>query len=408
MDQAVGEALSFSPQVLPGGKTVLLTIYGQDPLWQVVALRPGGERHLVAAGAVNGQYVPSGHLIYMGESEAVLAAPFDVAEARITGPAIPLTEPVDLMYAFAASSDRVAYIPVAGQGQGDEVVWLERSGVATVAIDMTANWTQPRLSPDGTRLLLRKVGAPCELWMLDIESGSLVEVAHGRDNEEAIWSPDGQRIAYFESDSPQRMLTRRVSGQLGVETLMSGPGSGEPQSWSREGNLLVYSTRDARTNSDIWVLPMDRDAEPVRFLATEADELAPCIAPNGRWIAYSSNESGTSEVYVRRYPDTGDVWQVSASGGVAPLWSRDGRRLFYIAGTRLMEVPVEVDPTLGLGTAVQVFEGGFSLSRQRNYDLAPDGRFVVLRRVEGDAGLPELRMLVNWQEEMRRIRGGSE
>jgi Tol biopolymer transport system component len=257
-------------------------------------------------------------------------------------------------------------------------------------------------------LLARKVKALCEVWMLDIRRGTMLEIAHGRDNEEAVWSPDGRRIAYYEADSPQRMLTRTVTGPLKVETLLTGTEVGEPQSWSEGGNLLVYSTRDPQTRSDIWVLPMDTGAKPGRFLATDADELAPSISPDGRWIAYASDESGTAEVYVRRYPDTGEVWQVSAGGGIAPLWARDGRNLYFIAGSSMMEVPVETQPTLDLGVPVELFEGGFSTSRLREYDLAPDGRFVVVRRAGGGAGLPELRMLLNWSQEMNRLAGGAE
>jgi len=408
LDTTAGETASYAPEVLPDGKTVLLSIYGSDPDWKIIAVRAGEERRVVVENALLCRYVPGGRLLYAdAQSLAVLAVPFDAASARVTGPAVPLTEPTDPMFLFAAAGeDKLVYVPAAGSGPGDEIAWLDRTGVGPPAMNVQADWTQPRVSPDGSRLLARKVGTLCEIWMLDIQRGSLVEIAHGRDNEEAVWSPDGRRIAYYEADTPQRMLTRTVDGALRVTPLLRGAEAGEPQSWSDGGNLLVYSMRDPRTLSDIWVLPMDGASQPVRFLATEADELAPSISTDGRWIAYSSDESGTAEVYIRPYPDTGEVWQVSAGGGISPLWSRDGRELFFISGTSMMAVPVQTQPTLNLGVPVPLFDGGFSTSRLREYDIAPDGRFVVVRRAGGDAGLPELRMLLNWGQEMRRLAGG--
>jgi Tol biopolymer transport system component/tRNA A-37 threonylcarbamoyl transferase component Bud32 len=324
LDTASGEQGAWGPSILPDGKTLLVTINGGTPSWKVVALKQDGKRHMVAGNAMLGRFTSSGKLLYLdAESGAILAAPFDLSGAKVTGPAIPITEAVDLMFGFAAAGDdKLVYVPAAGEGQGDEIAWLDRSGAGVPAMDVHADWTQPRVSPDGTRLLVRKVAALCEIWMLDIQRGSLVEIAHGRDNEEAIWSPDGRRIAYYEADTPFGMLTRTVTGPREERTLFRGPEAGEPQSWSAGGDLLVYSRRDPRTRSDIWVLPMGGASEPVQFLASPSDEVSPSISPDGRWIAYASDESGTAEVYVRPYPDAGNAWQISSGGGIAPRLTR--------------------------------------------------------------------------------------
>jgi serine/threonine-protein kinase len=262
---------------------------------------------------------------------------------------------------------------------------------------------QPRISPDGKRILLRKVGTNCELWMYDIPRGSLARIVQGNDNHDPIWSPDGRQIAFLRANPPTEMVTLTVAGAREKTTLAQGANPGSPESWSAGGNLLAYTVNGRGTRSDVWVRAMGGASPPAAFLATEFNESDPAISPDGRWIAYVSNETGTVEVFVRPYPDTGTAWQISTGGGGSPLWSRDGRELFFVAGTRMMAVPIETRPTFRAGTPVALFDGGFSIRTSRTFDVAPDGRFVAVRTASGGIAGQELRVLLGWESEMKRV-----
>jgi serine/threonine-protein kinase len=405
LDTTAGEFEAWLPEILGDGKTVLVTLSGGAVGWQIVAVRPDGSRQPVVENALLARYVRSGHLIYLDlESEAVLAAPFDPAGPRITGPALPLTEEVDFGFCFDVRDDgKLLYVPQPGAGGGEQIVWLDRGGAATPALDMRAAWAQPRVSPDGRRIVLRKVATDCELWIVDLERGSLARVAPGNDNHDPVWSPDGRRVVVRRQNPPVEMIAFTVEGAREVTTLAHGAGTGWPSSWSAGGDLLVYTTAGRTTQSDIWVRAMGESSPPAAFLATKANETQPAISPDGKWIAYVTNETGTPEVFVRPYPDTGVAWQVSTGGGSGPLWSRSGRELYFASGTKMMAAPIATQPVFRIGNPVELFDGGFAAGSRRDYDIAPDGRFIAVGRTGDEGGQQELRMLLNWPEAMRRV-----
>jgi Tol biopolymer transport system component len=407
LDRDAGDAESWLPEILPGGETVLVSIIGGGSNY-VVAFAPDGSRSTVIENGFLARYADSGHILYRDdESEAVLAAPFDPEGLRITGPAVPLTDAVDASYCFdVASGGRMVYVPVPGAGGGVQVVWVDRDGKTEPVTDAKASWAQPRVSPDGTRILLRKVGTDCELWMLDVEHGSLGRTVQKDDNHNPVWSPDGSRIA-FGREKAREIVTLSVVGPRREQVVTESDGYGSPQSWCAGGNLLAYTAQGRGTRSDIWVVDMDGPAEPEVFLDTEFEEMLPAFHPSGRWIAYTSDEAGARDVYVRTYPDGGTTWQVSIGGGDSPLWSSDGGELYFVAGSKMMAVPVSTQPTFGLGTPVELFDGGVNVERSRNFDVAPDGRFVTIRRPGNEGGLQELRVLLNWEQEIERMTGAA-
>jgi Tol biopolymer transport system component len=284
-------------------------------------------------------------------------------------------------------------------------VWLDARGKSEPVMDTRGGWAQPRVSPDGKRVLLRKVGTDCELWVYDIERASLARVAQGLDHHDAVWGPDGQRVAFRRANAPQAMMTISIGGARESAVLAGVPGIAEPQGWSAGGGRLVYTLPGRTTRGDIWVLPMDGGGPPAPFVATPADEAQPTISPDGDWIAYVSTETGTDEVLVRRYPDTGTAWQISAGGGTSPLWSRDGRELYFVSGQKMMAVPVQTRPAFRAGVPVERLAGGFNTSRARDFDVAPDGRFVAIARGTGEGSRQEIRMLLNWEQELKRLAG---
>jgi Tol biopolymer transport system component len=407
VDTAAGENEAWLPEILPDGKTVLISMAGGASAWHLVAVSADGSKRELVQNAILARYMSTGHLLYADlTSQAVLVAPFDAARAEITGPAVPLTEPIDANYAFDANENgTLVYIPVPGAGVGAEVVWLDRKGAATPVLDTRASWTQPRLSPDGRHLLLRKTATECEIWTYDIERQSLARVVQGGDNHDAVWAPDGRRVAYEQASAGGKMVVLTVEGAREVVTLTSGSDRGRPQSWSGGGNVLVYSVTGRGTNTDIWIARMDEDGRRSPFLASPFDETDPAISPDGKWIAYVTDESGAKEVFVRAVPDNGMAYQVSIGGGSSPLWSRDGKELFYVSGTKMMAVAVDTAPVLRAGKPEALFADVFSTGRARDFDVAPDGRFVAVRVPGGAVGQRELRVLRNWPAELRRVSG---
>ncbi len=407
LDTTVTESEAWLPEIMPDGKTVLISISGGSTAWRFDAVKPDGSRVMLVENAFLPRFVSPGHLLYMDlASQAVLCVPFDADRLEITGAAVPVTEPIDPNYCFDVSAHgTLVYVPVAGAGAGSELVWIERNGAASPVMDTRSTWTQPRVSPDGKRILLRKTGTDCELWMFDVERTSLARIVQGSDSHDPIWSPDGRRIAFEQVSQSGKMVALTVEGAREVTEIAPGTERGRPQSWSAGGNVFVYEVTGRGTNGDIWTCAMDGTPVPEPFLATAFDEKDASISPDGRWVAYVTNESGTPEVFVRPYPPTGAAWQVSIGGGGSPLWSRDGRELFFTSGTKMMRAPVDARSGFSAGKPEQLFDGGFNTSRARDFDVAPDGRFVAIRVPGGIAGQQELRMLRNWPEEMRRVSG---
>jgi len=399
LDSTTAENEAWLPEILPNG-TVLASISGGITAWRVVAFKPDGTRHDVVQNGLLARFVDSGHLLYAdNNSQAVLCVPFDADVAQVTGPAVPLTEPIAMNNCHDVSRDgTLVYVTTPQNGSGNELVWIDRKGGATLAMETRASWADPRISPDGRKVLVRKSMTSCELWIYDIERTSLARVSQGGDNHDAIWSPDGRQIAFERISDGGKLMVQRVDG-----TDTKGSERGRPQSWVAAGNLMAYTVSGRGTSTDIWVRSMDAGGVAQPFVTTTFDETTPAISPDGKWIAYTSNQSGTPEVFVRRYPDTGSVWQVSVNGGQSPMWSRDGRELFLRSGAKMMSARVVTTPEFRADSPQVLFEGGFNTNRARDVDVAPDGRFLAVRVPGGQAGHVELRVLLNWPEEMRRV-----
>jgi serine/threonine-protein kinase len=408
LDTEAGQYESWLPEILPGGETILISVLGAGGQG-IASVGPDGSIRTLVPGGFLGRYVEPGYLVYVdGASQAVVVAPFDPSSVEVTGAAIPLTEQVDGAYCFDVAADgKLVYVPLPGAGEGSEIIWIDREGNVSLALETRSTWIQPRLSPDGKQILLRKTGNECELWIADVERGSLARIVHDGDTHTPIWGPDGKRIVYHEM-SEGKLVTQTVGGVRQVEVLAQGSEVGEPGSWSGGGNLFAYTRRGRETSADIWVRVMDGSSPAEPFLATEFNEQDPAISPDGKWIAYVSDETGSREVFVRSYPDNGAAWQVSNNTGRNPIWSRDGTELFFASGRKLMAVPVRPTPdgAFAAGRPEELFEGYLGSNRIRDFDVAPDGRFVSVRGAGDSEGSSELRLLLSWQQEMLRTSGG--
>ncbi len=409
--QSKGELTHRWPQTLRGGEAVLFTVqtpggFGAGSV--VVQLLKSGERRTVATSGSYGRYVPSGHIIY-AQGGNLFAVPFDINRLEVTGPPAPFLERV----VFAASvggaqfsfSNTGSFVYVSGESQASRlaVYWMDREGKFQLLRAVLGDYVNPRISPDGKRLSLSvSEGGSNDVWVYDWARDTMTRLTFSGNDFAQVWTPDGQRHAFSSNRSGfQNLYWQRADGTGEIQRLTESKNTQFPSSWTPDGKFLAYWESAQATGNDIWVLPMEGDEKsgwkpgtPKLFLRTPFNENNPAFSPDGRWLAYGSNESGRNEVYVRPFPSGEGKWMISNGGGGHPRWSRNGKELFYRAleETRLMVANYHVvGGSFQADKPVLWSPGQFAdLGGRPNYDVAPDGkRVVVLRFVESAGKIAE-------------------
>ncbi len=240
-----------------------------------------------------------------------------------------------------------------------------------------------------------------DIWVWDVEPGSRSRLTFDRSSSLPVWTPDGARITF--QNARGGIAWKPADGSGPEEELLGPEGftSMTPTSWSPDGSTLAFVGWVVGTPVDIWLFRPDGARKPEPFLQTPAAESFAAFAPDGRWLAYDSDESGRVEVYVVSFPDRAGKWQVSAGGGQWPAWARSGRELFYVHDKRLMVVPVTITPRFSVGRPQLLFEAPYPLNA---YDASPDGRrFVVVKPAEAQAAAPShIQIVLHWAEELKR------
>jgi serine/threonine-protein kinase len=413
--------LAHGPQMLPGGRHVLFTlaIIGSTGGWNdaqiVVQSLDTHERKVVLRGGRDARYVPTGHLVY-ARGGVLLAAPFDVARLEVKGGPVPLVEGVrdaGLVGAatgaaqFGFSSDgTLVYVPgnvESGAPRG--LVWVNRAGAEQPLAVPPRAYDFPQLSPDGQRVAV-EIGP--QIWLLDLMRDTLTRFTFdGPTNETPVWTPDGKRIVFTSSkEGPRNLFWQLADGSGGLERLTTSEQLHIAKSFSPDGQLLVFHESAAGLARNISVLRLsDRKAEP--FLGTRFNEGGARFSPDGRWLAYVSDESGRPEIYVQPYPGPGGKWQVSTDGGTEPAWNRNGRELFYRSGNKMMAVETMASPSFSAGKPRVLFEGEYVLTEYpqlgSDYDVSADGqRFLMVKVPARTVSNEQINVVLNWLEELKR------
>ena len=399
------------PDFLPDGKHILFSIRLGTSYQTALLSLETGERKVLLENARQARYLSTGHLVYEQSGTGnLMVVPFDLAALEVTGDSVPVVQGVrqgpvgDVDYAISDNGTLV-YVPSTSTGGLNRtLVWVDREGLATPLIEDRQGYRRPRLSPDGQRVAVEvQLVANSDIWIYDIGRGTRMRLTVEGINQSPVWTPDGTRVTFSsDRDDPQNLYWKPADGSGQAELLlnMNSLNSLIPTSWSPDGeSLAFYDTSGAR---DIWALPREGDASP--FLATAFNERSPMFSPDGRWLAYVSNESGRDEVYVQPYPGPGGKWPISTEGGTEPRWSADGRELFYRLGDKMMVVEVQSEPAFTSGRPQLVFEGPYltDLYATSNYDISPDGqRFLMIKEEEGQQD--QINVILNWFEELKRL-----
>ena len=413
-----GEIGHYWPSFLPDGRHYLLLVESEKaPSTEIhVGTLGKKEKKRLTAAESGALFAPPGYLLFVREG-ALTAQTFDARSLQLTGEPIPIAERVGRMGGagptrygpFSASSNGVlAYGAVAVVSS--QLVWFDRRG-QVLGIISPGDYADPELSPDGKRVAVcrddPRTGTP-DIWIMEISRGTQSRLTfHPRWEVYPVWSPDGSRIAFaWDKEGHTDIYLKAASGGV-EELLLKERRATYPLDWSRDGRLLLFSALDPKTGSDLWLLHLEGSRTQKPLLQTPFNEGEARISPDGRFFAYTSDESGRPEVYVRPLSSIAEQWQVSAQGGTKPEWRRDGKELFYLAEDRRL---MSLELTDGSGfdryaprplfqtRAPRVdFPGFHSL-----YAVTPDGqRFLAVTEPEGRSS-PPITVVLDWAVELRR------
>jgi hypothetical protein len=409
-DAAAGEGFIFSPQLLPGGKDLLISIVGRERGAFALNLATRARKPLLmgaeATRFISGGPKPTdGYLVYTEfEEGTVMAVPFDAGSLELLGEAVPVLDglrgssngpfgPVAI-----SASGTLVYAPGSPVQREGTLAWVDRKGVARPLDAPAREYNNVRVSPtDSNRVAATIAGGNYNsVWVYDVGRGTLDPITTEALGGALVWTADGQRLIY---EGQNFELMWAPADRSSPPSVLAAPGAGRrivPTTVSADGKFVA----GAPFGNAVWFMPMPGPGGEARIQTILASEflkqnvaLAP---PDGRWIAYNSNDTGRGEVYVTSFPEPGAVHTISTGGGGQPRWSADGRELFYRRGNRFMKVEVGAGPTFS--RPQQLFETDAAA-----YDVAPDGRFLmILRKPQSEQPRNEITVVLNWFEELRR------
>jgi serine/threonine-protein kinase len=423
--KAKSGALAF-PQVLPGGEWILYTAAASETQATIrVQSLKSGETKEVTAG-VGARYVPTGHIVY-AVGNNLLAMPFNLDRLEVTGGPAPVVEDVFRNFApqYALSdSGTLVYIPGMGAASaapvGRTLVWVNREGKEEPLGAPPNNYFVPKISPDGTRVAVAVMkDGKFDIWIWDCSRKTLTRLTFDKSNNVPIWTPDSKRIIFAsDREGTYGIYWKAADGTGKEEKLFSSPDwSFLPNSLSRDGKILTVAVAKglitpATAHLDIGILSMEDDRKWKPLLQEKYLTTQPEISPDGRWMAYLSDESGRNEIYVRSFPEVDKgKWQVSTSGGSAPRWSADGRELFYLSSENsVMAIEVKTQPTFSLGVPRILFKSiysGQTTSSGTPWDISPDGKRLLMLKEPGtgasiEGGPRKINIVLNWFEELKQ------
>ncbi len=418
------------PQALPGGKAVLYTAGSRlgnfEDASLVVHALEGDTTKVLHRGGYHGRYLPSGHLVFIHE-DTLFAAPLDLDRLELTGQPVPAlagvgSDPGTGGAQFAFSRDGTfVYQRGEGLGLGLPIQWMDREGKLQPLRASPGVSYNNRFSADGRRLALDILeGKNRDVWVYEWGRDTLSRLTFDPGEDLAPeWTPDGRRIAFSSARADQaarNLYWQRADGTGEAERLTESENTQTPSSWHPSGKFLAFHELNPPTSWDILILPLTGDetsgwkpGKPTVFLNGPFFERQAAFSPDGRWLAYSSNESGRVEVYVRPFPCPGGKWQVSTAGGLLPTWSRSRRELFYRGeDERIMVAAYSVEGERFRAEKPRVWSPGLVPLRilGRTYDLHPDGERVAVLKAsvdEAEARRDKVVLIQNFFDELRRV-----
>jgi serine/threonine-protein kinase len=416
-DLAPGDISYRWPQILPGGKAVLLTAITPSGTSDRanIAVMSLNDRRLkeLQRGGVYGRYVPGGHLIYIHDG-TLFAVPFDLGRLEISGTPVPVLQEVSYSgrYGYAQLDFSQSGTLLHRSGAGIDVVtvqWVDAAGGTRPILAKPDDYGTPRLSPDGNRLALSLGG---DVWTYDTRRETMTRLTQLGSANFPVWTPDGRYIVFR---SARGIHWTRSDGSAKPQTLTKSANLQFPTFFTPDGKRLAFSEMNREGAFNIWTVPVQSEGEGLRagkpepYLQTSFDARNSHLSPDGRWIAYSSEESGTTQVYVRAFPDKGNKWQISNGGGTIPIFSLSGRELFFRDPNNQVMVAaytVQGDSFVAEKPRMWSVKTLADVGLLPSYDLAPDGKSIValvpVESPEAQRARNHVIFLFNFFDELRR------
>ena len=422
-DPKKGEIAVEGPQLLPDGKSLLFTLLHAGENWDrasvVLQRLDTGERTTLVEGGTDPRYVPTGHLLFVRGSQ-LHALPFDLEARAVRGAPVPVLDNLRraFMYEtgsghFSVSQNGTLVSVLAPPTVPNTLVWVDRSGAEEPLPMPERLYNHPRLSPDGRRVVVDTLITQ-DIWIYELARGTMTRLTTQQTNLHPIWSADGRSVI-FDANLGLALKQKAVDGSQPAALVAADETRHlTPVSASPDGRTLAAELSDDFFTYDIAVVSLEGEGDVRPIIASpEFRETSPLFSPDGRWLAYVSDETGVDEVYVQPYPGLDRRWLVSKGGGVEPMWSRTGTELFYrtgLAASVMMAVPVSTESGFEAGEPEQLFAAapGIYLSEGPGahpiYDVSPDGqRFLMIKWSHLDYSLDKIDVTLNWFEELEQL-----
>jgi len=403
------------PHMLPGGRAALLSALGGGGLDGIriasIDLESGA---IDTIGFGTRAEYSNGYLVFTGGDQTLLAQPFDPGSRRTTGQAVALLDAVTFrgnagMAEFALSgSGSLAYQQGAGGG-AEQLLIGGVAGSVEIPLPEAGDLEDPEFSPDGKRIALvfTDVGTSQDVWIFEIDQGTLSRLTVEGRHRSTVWTPDGQRVAFAsDRDGRWQIYWKPFDGSGPAERLLVTDFVTDPQSWMPDGRTLLFSGNREGTGRDIGMIAVG-DSTPTWILATEFNEAQPQVSPDGAWMAYTSDLSGEPEVYVQAVGG-GRRYQVSTDRGRSPHWSPDGRTLYFVSGNTLVVASIVTDPEFRVTSREEMFGGITDLHNYTvNYDVHPSGEGILVIGQRGGPGGSGIVWILDWTEIVRDMAAGN-
>ena len=400
------------PQFLPDGRHFLY-LSGVLSSERTLMVRALGDTEGRALFKTNSRvaYSPLGYVVYVRD-QTLVAQRFDSASLSVTGDPVPVGEGLGVSAVGTASfslSDAGVLVYRAGEEAGARLVWMDRSGKESPAVDGARRFADAWLSPDGNRLVydVADRGSEGDLWIRDLARSVTTRFTFDAEREFApVWSPDGKTIVFSkETPAGWDLYVKDAAGTGEAKPLIASRVQKFPTDWSSDGRHLIFNSSATDTGWDLYAMSMTGGSDdPTPLVKTRFADMGGSVSPDGRFLAYQSNESGRNQVYVQEFPTARSKWQVSSEGGVDPFWRRDGRELYFRApDLSVMAVPVQASgPTFQTGVPQALFRARFApVTARARFRPAADGqRFLVLTRADDVAVQPAI-VVLNWTEGLK-------